>query len=72
MTLTSTVAKSANLPPMPKVEDQEPEKWISPIGQSIDEFIAEQEQLHPELKKELAQATQQLGGKRARDEDVLV
>jgi HTH-type transcriptional regulator / antitoxin HipB len=52
MTLASTVAKSANLPRMPKVENQESEEWISPIGQSIDEFIAEQEQLHPELRKE--------------------
>jgi ribosome-binding protein aMBF1 (putative translation factor) len=52
MTLASTAARSANLPPMPKVENQESEKWISPIGQSIDEFIAEQERLHPELRKE--------------------
>jgi ribosome-binding protein aMBF1 (putative translation factor) len=28
------------------------EEWISPIGQSFDDYIAEQERLDPEYKKE--------------------
>ena len=39
MTLASTTARSANLTPMPEVENQESKERISPIGQSIDEFI---------------------------------
>ena len=38
--------------PMAQKEDQDTDGWISPIGQSVDEFIAEQEQVHPELRKE--------------------
>ena len=52
MTIASTIARSDTLNPMAQKEDQDTDGWISPIGQSVDEFIAEQEQVHPELRKE--------------------
>jgi ribosome-binding protein aMBF1 (putative translation factor) len=52
MTMASTLAVSANLSPMAQAEDHDTQEWISPIGMSIEESIAEQERLHPELKKE--------------------
>jgi ribosome-binding protein aMBF1 (putative translation factor) len=52
MNTASTLAVSANLSPMAQAEDRDTQEWISPIGMSIEESIAEQERLHPELKKE--------------------
>ncbi len=46
------IAGSANLAPMAQAEDRDTEEWISPIGTSIEEHVAEQERLYPELKKE--------------------
>jgi transcriptional regulator with XRE-family HTH domain len=37
---------------MAQAENRDTREWISPIGMSIEESIAEQERLHPELKKE--------------------
>jgi ribosome-binding protein aMBF1 (putative translation factor) len=37
---------------MAQAENRDTQEWISPIGMSIEESIAEQERLHPELKKE--------------------
>jgi ribosome-binding protein aMBF1 (putative translation factor) len=52
MNTASTLAVSANLNPMAQAENRDTQEWISPIGMSIEESIAEQERLHPELKKE--------------------
>jgi ribosome-binding protein aMBF1 (putative translation factor) len=52
MNMTSTIAESANLAEMAAAEDQRPEEWISPIGQSITESIEEDERLDPEYKAE--------------------
>jgi ribosome-binding protein aMBF1 (putative translation factor) len=52
MNTASTLAVSANLRPMAQAENRDTQEWISPIGMSIEESIAEQERLHPELKKE--------------------
>jgi ribosome-binding protein aMBF1 (putative translation factor) len=52
MNTTSTLAVSANLNPMAEAENRDTQEWISPIGMNIEESIAEQERLHPELKKE--------------------
>jgi ribosome-binding protein aMBF1 (putative translation factor) len=52
MNTASTLAVSANLNPMAQAESSDTQEWISPIGMSIEESIAEQERLHPELKKE--------------------
>jgi ribosome-binding protein aMBF1 (putative translation factor) len=52
MNMTSTIAGSANLAEMAETEDQRPEEWISPIGQSITESIEEEERLDPEYKAE--------------------
>jgi HTH-type transcriptional regulator / antitoxin HipB len=52
MNTASTLAVSANLNPMAQAEDPDTLEWISPIGMSIEESIAEQERLHPELRKE--------------------
>jgi ribosome-binding protein aMBF1 (putative translation factor) len=52
MNMTSTIADSATLAEMAAAEDQRPEGWISPIGQSITESIEEDERLDPEYKAE--------------------
>ena len=52
MNTASTLAVSANLSSMAQAENRDTQEWISPIGMSIEESIAEQERLHPELKKE--------------------
>jgi ribosome-binding protein aMBF1 (putative translation factor) len=52
MNMISTIAGSANLAEMAETEDQRPEEWISPIGQSITESIEEEERLDPEYKAE--------------------
>ena len=52
MTIGSTVASSATLTRMARAEDREGEEWISPIGQSIDDVIAEEEERDPEFKRE--------------------
>lgn len=38
--------------PMAQTEDQGPDGWISPIGQSVDDWIAELEEENPEFKKD--------------------
>jgi ribosome-binding protein aMBF1 (putative translation factor) len=52
MNMTSTIADSATLAEMAAAEDQRPDEWISPIGQSITESIEEDERLDPEYKAE--------------------
>jgi ribosome-binding protein aMBF1 (putative translation factor) len=52
MNTASTVARSANLAPMPQAEDRDTKDWISPIGQSIEDLIAEEEERDPEYKRE--------------------
>jgi ribosome-binding protein aMBF1 (putative translation factor) len=52
MNMTSTIADSATLAKMAAAEDQRPEEWISPNGQSITESIEEDERLDPEYKAE--------------------
>jgi ribosome-binding protein aMBF1 (putative translation factor) len=52
MNTASTVARSANLAPMPQAEDRDAKDWISPIGQSIEDLIAEEEERDPEYKRE--------------------
>jgi ribosome-binding protein aMBF1 (putative translation factor) len=52
MNMTSTIPDSATLAEMAAAEDQRPEEWISPIGQSITESIEEDERLDPEYKAE--------------------
>jgi ribosome-binding protein aMBF1 (putative translation factor) len=37
---------------MPKKGNTDTEEWVSPIGQSIDEYNAEQERLDPEYRRE--------------------
>ena len=37
---------------MAKEEKQETQEWISPIGQSVEDFIAEMEERNPEYKRE--------------------
>lgn len=52
MNMASTIAGSANLAPMAQAEDRDTEEWISPIGTSIADLIAEDEERDPEFKKE--------------------
>jgi ribosome-binding protein aMBF1 (putative translation factor) len=52
MNTASTVARSANLAPMAQAEDRDTKDWISPIGQSIEDLIAEEEERDPEYKRE--------------------
>jgi ribosome-binding protein aMBF1 (putative translation factor) len=52
MNMASTIAESATLAKVAETEDQRPEEWISPIGQSITESIEEDERLDPEYKAE--------------------
>jgi ribosome-binding protein aMBF1 (putative translation factor) len=52
MNMASTVARSANLAPMGHAEDRDTDEWISPIGQSITDLIAEEEEQDPEYKAE--------------------
>jgi ribosome-binding protein aMBF1 (putative translation factor) len=37
---------------MPQAEDRDTKDWISPIGQSIEDLIAEEEERDPEYKRE--------------------
>ncbi|HEX3359470.1 MAG TPA: helix-turn-helix transcriptional regulator [Solirubrobacterales bacterium] len=50
--MASTVAGSVNLAPMAQGEGQDTEEWISPIGRSVDDLIAEEEERDPEYKLE--------------------
>jgi ribosome-binding protein aMBF1 (putative translation factor) len=50
--LTGALVHSATFDGMPKEGDPGTEGWISPIGQTIDEFIAEEEARDPEYKSE--------------------
>jgi ribosome-binding protein aMBF1 (putative translation factor) len=50
--MNSAFSNSAKLLPMPRKEEQEPEKWISPIGQSIEEDFEEEEARNPAFKRE--------------------
>jgi ribosome-binding protein aMBF1 (putative translation factor) len=52
MNLASTIAGSANLAPMAHAEDRDTKDWISPIGQSIEDLVAEEEERDPEYKRE--------------------
>jgi ribosome-binding protein aMBF1 (putative translation factor) len=52
MNMASTIAGSANLAPMAQAEDRDTKDWISPIGQSIEDLIAEEEERDPEYKRE--------------------
>jgi ribosome-binding protein aMBF1 (putative translation factor) len=52
MNMASTVTGSATLAPMAQEEKRDADEWISPIGQSIDELIAEDEERDPEYKAE--------------------
>ncbi len=52
MTIGSTIARSATLTPVARAEDRDTEESISPIGRSIDELIAEEEERDPEYKRE--------------------
>lgn len=52
MNMVSIVAGSANLASMAQAEDQDTDEWISPIGQSISDLIAEEEERDPEYKAE--------------------
>jgi ribosome-binding protein aMBF1 (putative translation factor) len=52
MNMASTIAGSANLAPMAEAENRDTEEWISPIGQSIEDLIAEEEARDPEFKRE--------------------
>lgn len=52
MNMASTIAGSANLAPMAHAEDRDTKDWISPIGQSIEDLVAEEEERDPEYKRE--------------------
>jgi ribosome-binding protein aMBF1 (putative translation factor) len=52
MTIASTIARSDTLDPMAQTEDKGTEAWISPIGRSVEEWIAELEEENPEYKRE--------------------
>jgi ribosome-binding protein aMBF1 (putative translation factor) len=52
MTITSTIPRSATVEKMARREDQDADGWISPIGQSVEEWITELEEKNPEFKKE--------------------
>jgi ribosome-binding protein aMBF1 (putative translation factor) len=52
MTVASTIARSATLNPMAQTKDQDTDGWISPIGQSVENWIAELEAENPEFKRE--------------------
>jgi ribosome-binding protein aMBF1 (putative translation factor) len=52
--MNSAFSNSAKLLPMPQEAKQEPEEWISPIGQSITEVIEEDEARDPAYAAERA------------------
>jgi ribosome-binding protein aMBF1 (putative translation factor) len=52
MTVTSTIARSDTLNPMAQSQDQDTAGWISPIGQSVEDWVAELEAENPEFKRE--------------------
>jgi len=52
MNMASTIAGSANLAPMAHAEDRDTKDWISPIGQRIEDLIAEEEERDPEFRRE--------------------
>lgn len=52
MTTASTIARSDTLDPMAQTKEKGPEEWISPIGRSVEEWIAELEGENPEFKRE--------------------
>lgn len=52
MNMASTIAGSANLAPMAHAEDRDTKEWLSPIGQSIEDLIAEEEERDPQFKRE--------------------
>jgi ribosome-binding protein aMBF1 (putative translation factor) len=51
MTIASTIARSDTLDQMAQEEDRDTEEWISPIGQSVEDWILELEAENPEFKK---------------------
>jgi ribosome-binding protein aMBF1 (putative translation factor) len=50
--MTDVFSDSAKLSTVLSERDMKADQWISPIGQSIDDHIAEQERLDPEYRKE--------------------
>jgi DNA-binding transcriptional regulator YiaG len=50
--LSGALIHSVTFETMPREEDPGTDGWISPIGHTIDEFIAEREAEDPELKTE--------------------
>jgi ribosome-binding protein aMBF1 (putative translation factor) len=51
MNMASTIARSDTLDRMAQAEDRDTEEWISPIGQSVEDWILELEAENPEFKK---------------------
>jgi ribosome-binding protein aMBF1 (putative translation factor) len=51
MNMASTIARSDTLDRMAQEEDRGTEEWISPIGQSVEDWILELEAENPEFKK---------------------
>jgi ribosome-binding protein aMBF1 (putative translation factor) len=49
--MTSVLTNSANLASMAQGTEPDTTEWISPIGQSVSDYIAEQERLFPDYKK---------------------
>jgi ribosome-binding protein aMBF1 (putative translation factor) len=50
--VNSALTNSAKLTDMAIKRSPNDEEWISPIGQSVEDFNAEQERLYPEYRKE--------------------
>ena len=50
--MNSALSNSAKLTSMPQKGDPGTKEWISPIGQSIEDYNAEQERLYPEYRRE--------------------
>jgi ribosome-binding protein aMBF1 (putative translation factor) len=50
--MNSVLASSVKLAPMTEAEEQDSGEWISPIGRSISEVIAEEEARDPEYRKD--------------------
>jgi ribosome-binding protein aMBF1 (putative translation factor) len=50
--MNRTVTRSATLIPMGQEGKSGSEEWISPIGTSVEDWIAELEALNPEFKRE--------------------
>jgi ribosome-binding protein aMBF1 (putative translation factor) len=51
MNMSLTIARSGTLDRMAQAEDRGTEEWISPIGQSVEDWILELEAENPEFKR---------------------